>query len=170
MSLTKLWNFNIPKWFFKLALRVILLFREWAIFDHFFPSQSWFGVSWVRCDFKMLAHFPERLNLEKSRFIFKRHFAKVVDSYITGCLIPLISDCTSTLAFSSICSSVSEANSSAISSLLSGSASSLEVCLPSNRFLFAESREKIPGFEALKATPFYKTFMCHLSCEHCTYR
>ena len=91
-------------------------------------------------------------------------------SYITGCLIPLISDCTSTLAFSSICSSVSEANSLAISSLLSGSASSLEVCLPPDRFLFAESREKIPEFEALKATPFYKTFVCHLCCEHCTYR
>ena len=49
-----------------------------------------------------------------------------------------------TLAFSSISSSVSEAYSWASSSLSSGSSSWLEVSLPSDCFLFAETREKNP--------------------------
>ena len=94
-------------------------------------------VGW---DFKMLTHFLEHLNLEKWKFVFKCHFAKVVG--ITVCLTP-ISNCTATLAFSSICSSVRSVSEEYSSASSSGSAPSLEVSLPSDCFLW-ESRKKNP--------------------------
>ena len=138
--------------------------QSWTICDSFLTK---LGVSWFRWDFKMLAHCLEHLNLEIWKFVFKCHFAKAVDiihHWMLDTNFGLYSY-TGFLEHLLICLRGMLFRKFFIIVRLSVIAESfLAIWLLS---LSRDLRKKISGFKALKAIPFYLTFVCHQCCENC---